>query len=199
MSTIRILQLVTLSVLGMSIAWKTQAQKTQPVGRQISVETRITNYFSNGYEVTVLYNTRSKLSFGLQAAGVLLKNRNTKGIVFSSSDVDGINIRLPWLFALKSRYHLRSDHAGFYGEISIGAEQFRITSGSEVHKNHNGFALPSVGYIWHPWRQRGLYVNPNIGYDFIFGQPAAKTINGIDYELRSAFIVPAFSIGWKFK
>ncbi len=173
------------------------AQTDELIKPSLCVETRVTNLFQSGYELSLFYNTKKNLSFGLQIAGQNI-TVNSKELVFNSSDITQLNIRIPWLLAAKTRYHLRKHHEGVYFELSVGAEQFRIKSGSETDNNYNGLILPSVGYIWHPWKRKGFYANPNIGYDFIFANPGEKVINGITYELKSSFPIPAFSLGWKF-
>ena len=163
-----------------------------------SIESRITNLLQGGYEIGFFFNSSSNFSFGIQFAAQDVRGQ-AKDLLFNSNNHDNLDIRLPWLFALKTRYHLRSHKEGVYFELSSGLEQFRIESGGETHRNNNGFILPSIGYLWHPWGRDGFYVNPNLGYIYAFGRQEERTINGTDYELRPFFPSPAISLGWKFR
>jgi len=175
-----------------------QAQDPTLIKPTISVESRITNLLQGGYEIGLFFNSKSNFSFGLQFATQNI-NGGAKELLFNSSDHDNLEIRLPWLVALKTRYHLKDHKEGIYFELSTGLEQFRISSGVETQRNNNGFILPGVGYLWHPWGREGFYINPNLGYIYAFGREGERTINGTTYELRPFFPSPALSLGWKFK
>ncbi len=163
-----------------------------------SIESRVTNLLQGGYEVGLFFNTKKNFSFGVQFAAQNVQGR-AKEILFNSSNHDNLTIRLPWLIAAKARYHFRDHKEGIYAEISAGIEQFRVTANGETHRNNNGFILPSIGYLWHPWGREGFYLNPNIGYIYAFSRQPERNINGTIYELRPFFPSPAVSVGWKFK
>ncbi|NJK82845.1 MAG: hypothetical protein HC912_02555 [Saprospiraceae bacterium] len=175
-----------------------QAQAPDLIRPTFSIESRITNLFQGGYEIGLFFNSKSNFSFGLQFAAQNVSG-GAKELLFNSSNHDNLDIRLPWLVALKTRYHLKDHKEGVYFELSTGLEQFRVSSGVETQRNNNGFILPSVGYIWHPWGREGFYLNPNVGYIYAFGREAERTINGTTYELKPFFPSPALSLGWKFK
>ncbi len=179
------------------LALNSKAQTTDSLKPCLSIETRVTNYFQGGYELSVFWNTRSNFSFGIQAAGQKIDG-NAKELVFESSNYDNIDIRISWLAAFKTRYHINKHHEGLYFEVSAGGESFRIESGNEIHNNGNGFVLPGTGYIWHPFGRKGFYINPNIGYSFVFSNQDERIINETTYKLKSSFVVPALSLGWKF-
>lgn len=189
-----------LALIGLSLAAiNAQGQgSSQDNVSGISVESRISNYFQRGYELSLFRNTNKPFSFGVQIAGQRLEGSYVKELIFKSSDIDNIDIRISWLIGFKSRYHFQQRGEGFYGELSLGGEQFQVKNRDQTQRFRNGFILPSIGYIWFPWHSEGFYINPNLGYDFILFNPGEKQINEIGYELRSSFFVPAFSIGWKF-
>ncbi len=171
--------------------------QTDSLKTSLSIETRVTNYFQEGYEFGVFWNFKNNLSIGAQIAAQTISG-NSKELVFNSSNYDALEIRINYLVGFKTRYHFKQHHEGFYGELSLGAEEFVIESAEEQQQIRNGFLLPSLGYIWHPWQRKGVYINPNIGYDFILHSRDEKFINNVTYNLKSSFFVPAFSIGWKF-
>lgn len=173
------------------------AQNQPKLKPTISVESRISNLLQEGYEIGLFYNSKGKFSYGLQYASQNVSG-NAKGLLFYSSNHDNLTISLPWLVAFKTRYHLKQHKEGFYAELSIGLEQFRVSSEGETHRNNNGFALLGIGYIWYPWGRKGFYVNPNLGYIYAFNRESEQSINGTSYELRPFFPSPAFSIGCKF-
>jgi len=175
-----------------------QAQDPTLIKATFSIESRITNLLQGGYEIGLFFNSKSNFSFGLQFAAQNV-NGGAKELLFNSSNHDNLEIRLPWLVSLKTRYHLSDHKEGLYFELSTGLEQFRISSGGETQRNNNGFILSSVGYLWHPWGREGFYVNPNVGYIYAFGRESERAINGTTYELRQFFPSPALSLGWKFK
>ncbi|MGD1840493.1 MAG: hypothetical protein ACFB0B_06295 [Thermonemataceae bacterium] len=162
-----------------------------------SIESRITNLFQGGYEIGLFFNTASNFSFGVQFAAQDISGQ-AKELLFESSNYDNLEIRLPWLFAVKARYHLQDHKEGVYFELSTGVEQFRISSDGETHRNNNGFILPSVGYLWHPWDRDGFYINPNIGYIYAFGRESERTINDTTYELRPFFPSGPFHLDGSF-
>jgi hypothetical protein len=180
------------------IASQAEAQDPNVIKPTFSIESRITNLLQGGYEIGLFFNSSSKFSFGAQLAAQNI-NGGAKELLFNSSNHDNLEIRLPWLVAVKARYHLKKHKEGVYFELSTGFEQFSISSGAETQSNNNGFILPSIGYLWHPWRREGFYVNPNVGYIYAFGRASERTINGVTYELRPLFPSPSLSLGWKFK
>ena len=164
-----------------------------------SVETRVTNYLQNGYELQVfMVLPNSRFSIGLGVAGQDVSG-NAKDLLFSSSDHDNLDIRLPWLVSGLVRYHFNESLEGFYGEISVGAEEFRIGSGEETQYIYNGFVVPLVEYRWFPWGTDGFFVNPKVGGIFTFAREDGRIINGTDYELRPLFPSPGLSVGWQFR
>lgn len=180
-----------------AIAFQAKAQDPDIIKPTFSIESRITNLFQGGYEIGLFFNSNSNFSFGVQYAAQNITG-GAKELLFNSSNFDNLEIRLPWLVAVKTRYHLENHKEGIYFELSTGLEQFRISSGGETQRNNNGFILPSIGYLWHPWGHEGFYVNPNIGYIYAFGRESERTINGTTYELRPFFPSLALSVGWKF-
>lgn len=187
----------SLSLL-MTIAFVNIAVCQNEIRPTFSIESRITNLLQGGYEIGLFFNSSSNFSFGIQFAAQDV-NGQAKELLFNSDNHDNLDISLPWLFAVKTRYHLKSHKEGIYFELSTGWEQFRISSGGDTHRNNNGFILPSVGYLWHPWGRDGFYLNPNVGYIYVFGRENERIINGTNYELRPFFPSPALSLGWKFK
>jgi len=173
------------------------SQESSPLNLTFSVETRITNLLQGGYEIGVFYNTSGHFSVGLQFAAQDVDG-TAKDLLFEGSSHDNLDIRLPWLVALKGRYHFRPHQEGFYLEASAGMEQFRIQSAGETQRNNNGFLLAGIGYLWFPWEREGFYVNPNIAATATFFREAERTINDTSYRLRPFFPSPAFSLGWKF-
>lgn len=165
-------------------------------GATISIETRITNLIQGGYEIGVFYNGPSNVSVGVQFAAQEVEGRAAP-LLFESSSHQDLDIRLPWLLAVKGRYHLAEHKEGFYVEASLGAEQFRVRSGGETQRINNGFLLAGLGYIWHPWGRDGLYVNPNLGGIMTFFREDEQVINDVSYRLRRFFPSPAFSVGWR--
>lgn len=186
----------TFSILLLFTVTQGFAQESRNVAT-FSVETRITNLFQRGYEIGVFYNTDGNFSIGLQFAAQDV-NGSAKDLLFDTSSPDALDIRLPWLVALKGRYHFNAHQEGFYVEASAGMEQFRIRSGGETQRNNNGFLLIGVGYLWFPWERDGFYLNPNIGAIAAFAREEEQIINRVPYELRPFFPSPAFSLGWKF-
>jgi len=186
-----------LPILLCFIASKSFSQESSPVNPTFSIETRITNLFQGGYEIGIFYNTTGNFSIGLQFAAQNVSGQ-AKELLFESSSHDALDIRLPWLVALKGRYHFREHQEGFYLEASAGIEQFRIRSARETQKNNNGFLLAGVGYLWYPWERDGFYINPNIGVIATFFREEERAINNTCYRLRPFFPSPAFSLGWKF-
>jgi len=173
------------------------SQESTLVNPTFSIETRITNLLQSGYEIGIFYNTSSNFSVGIQLAAQDVAG-NAKELLFESSSYDDLDIRLPWLVALKGRYHLREHQEGFYLEVSAGIEQFRIRSAGEIQRNNNGFLLIGIGYLWFPWERDGFYVNPNLGAIAAFFREEERTIQDTSYRLRPLFPSPAFSLGWKF-
>lgn len=174
------------------------AQSQTDIKSTISIESRVTNLLQGGYEIGLFFNSKSNFSFGIQFAAQNVSGQ-AKELLFESNNHDNLEIRLPWLVALKARYHLKNHQEGVYFELSTGLEQFRISSGGETQRNNNGFILPSVGYLWHPWGRDGFYINPNLGYIYAFSRESERLINGTTYELRPFFPSPAVSLGWRFK
>ena len=192
------MKLKTIYILTALFAYsQTYAQETAANASTFSIETRITNLFQGGFEVGVFYNTSSNFSVGLQLAAQNVKGR-AKELLFESSSPENLDIRLPWLVAVKGRYHFRDHQEGFYVETSAGIEQFKVRSGGETQKNNNGFLLSGIGYLWFPWERDGFYFNPNLGGVATFFRQEERTINDTSYALKRFFPSPAFSTGWKF-
>lgn len=189
--------LTILFVLFFTICKRIHAQSQTEIRSAISIESRITNLLQGGYEGSLFFNAKNHFSFGVQFAAQDIEGR-AKELLFDSDNFEELEIRIPWLIGIKTRYHLKSHKEGVYIELSAGTEQFRITSEEETQRNNNGFILPSVGYLWHPWWRSGFYINPNVGYIYAFSRESERTINGTTYELRSFFPSAAVSVGWKF-
>lgn len=168
-------------------------------GIKLSLETRITNYLQGGYEGQLFLTLpAARISVGLGVAGQNVTGR-AKELLFTGSSLDRLDIRLPWLVSGLIRYHLSPSLEGFYGELSIGGEEFRVRSGEETQRNYNGFIVPTVGYRWFPWGKDDFYVNPKVGGIFTFARGPERTINGATYQLRPFFPSPGLSLGWQFK
>jgi len=119
-------------------------------------------------------------------------------MLFITSDHSGLDIRLSWLTAIKTRYHFINPHSGIFLELSGGIEEFRIQSGVEKDENINAFLMLSTGYNWTPFEDYGLRVTPNFGMIYAFSRASEKEINNISYRLRPFFPSPALSLGWNF-
>lgn len=166
---------------------------------KIGAETRVTSYLQGGYEGQLFFTLpRAHLSMGIGVGGQNVAGR-AKELLFTSSNPSNLNIRLPWLGAVTVRYHLSPSLEGFYGELSLGGEQFRIRSGEETQRNYNGFVVPGVGYRWFPKGKTGFYVNPKMGGIFTFAREPERIINGTAYRLRPFFPSPGLSLGWQFE
>ncbi len=166
---------------------------------KVGLETRITSYLQGGYEGQLFFTLPgARLSVGIGVGGQNVAGR-AKELLFTSSNYNNLAIRLPWLAAGTVRYHLSPSLEGFYGEVSVGGEQFRVRSGQQTQRVHNGFVVPGVGYRWFPWGKTSFYVNPKIGGIFTFAREPERTINETTYRLRPFFPSPGLSLGWQFE
>lgn len=163
-----------------------------------AVESRVTSFLQGGYEAGLYYYPKnSRFSLGLAVAGQNVTGA-AKDLLFTSSNIDNLSIRLPWLVGFQTRYHFSKHMEGFFAELSVGGEEFRVTAGDRTESIYNGFVVPSIGYIWYPWQRNKFYVMPKVGGIFTFARAEERTLNGTTYELRPFFPSPGLSIGWKF-
>ena len=165
---------------------------------KFSIETRITNYFQGGYEgqfFLVLPNSRWSIGLGVAGQDV---DGTARDLLFDGSGLDALDIRLTWLVSGLVRYHFTGSLEGFYAELSVGGEEFRVDRDGESQFIHNGFVVPLVGYRWFPWNSDGFFVNPKFGGIFTFARDSERTIGDSTYELRPFFPSPGLSIGWQF-
>ncbi|MBE7177930.1 MAG: hypothetical protein INR69_16110 [Mucilaginibacter polytrichastri] len=163
-----------------------------------AIEARITTYIQGGYDIgAFIYPKRSKFSFGVLYAGHDV-NGQTRNLLFNSTDHDRLDIRLQWIASYMARYHFADHREGFFAEVGLGAEAFRVRSGDEEITNRNGFISPAIGYIWYPWGRHGFYLLPKVNGVFTLFRDDEQTINGTDFRLKGFFPTPALSLGWKF-
>lgn len=164
----------------------------------LRLETRVTNFIQGGYDVGFLYYPgRSRWGFGLSVAGQNISG-SAKELVFTGENLDPAEIRLRWLLGVQTRYHFSSGLNGFFGEVSAGLEEFRVTYGEESQADRNGFITPAVGYLWHPWKEKGFYIMPKVATPLTFARAEEQTIRDVTYRLRAIFPSPSLSLGWKF-
>ncbi|MBC8032725.1 MAG: hypothetical protein H7Y03_01165 [Chitinophagaceae bacterium] len=165
---------------------------------QFAIEARVTTYLQGGYDLGAFYYPKnSRLSFGVLVAGHDISG-NTKELLFSSNDHDKLDMRLSWIVSLQTRYHFAKHREGFFGEAGVGIEEFSVASGNSDNNDINGFIAPAFGYIWYPWQRDGFYLMPKLATVFTLFREDEQTINETRYQLKSFFLAPSLSIGWKF-
>ncbi len=87
-------------------------------GVGFGAETRLTSYLQGGYEGQVFVTfPGAPLSAGIGVGGQNVRGR-ARELLFTSSNYDNLDIRLPWLVSGFVRYHLSPSLEGFYGEVS---------------------------------------------------------------------------------
>ncbi|WP_031529629.1 hypothetical protein [Dyadobacter crusticola] len=174
-----------------------KAQDPSPRGT-FAVETRLTTYLQNGFDAAVFYYpSQSKFSFGAIYATHEI-NGNTRSLIFESNNRDALSIRLTWLAGIISRYHFLESRKGFFGEVGVGVEEFKVHIEEQVHGKTNGFISPAVGFMWFPWKAVGLYVLPKITANVIVGRGREQRLRETTFRLRPVFPAPSIAIGWKF-
>lgn len=166
----------------------------------LAAETRVTTYLQGGgYDLGIYYHPENtRFSFGLLGAGHDI-NSTVSELIFDSNGHDQLDIRLNWLVSVITRYHFAKHGEGFFVELGIGAEEFRVSSGNGTITNRNGFVSPSIAYTWYPWRRSGFYVLPKLTGNFILFRPDEQVINAsTTFRLKPVFAAPSIAIGWKF-
>lgn len=190
-------QIFLLSML-FSLACSATAQDTAFRKPGLALETRITTYLQGGYDLGIFYHPRNtRLSIGIFGANHDITGM-TKEWVFSSNNHDNLDIQLNWLFSLMTRYHLAEHGEGFFAELGLGMEEFKVSASGQSIANTNGFVSPSVGYTWYPWKRSGLYIMPKLTANFILFREEEQTIHTSTFRLKQVFAAPSFAIGWKF-
>ncbi len=190
-------QIFLLSAL-LSLACHTAAQDTAFRKPGLSLETRITTYLQNGYDLGIFYHPRkTRLSIGIFGANHDITGM-TKEWVFSSNDHDNLDIRLNWLFSIMTRYHIPKHGEGLFAELGLGMEEFEVSAGGQNIANTNGFVSPSIGYTWYPWKRSRLYIMPKLTANFILFREEEQMIHTATFRLKQAFAAPSLAIGWKF-
>lgn len=175
------------------------AQDNKDAKPQLALEARVTTYFQSGLDLAAFYYPKqTKLSFGLLLATHNV-NGATKEWLFSSNNYDALDIRLTWIASLLARYHFAAHQEGFFAELGLGAEAFRVKAGNETITNTNGFFAPSAGYIWYPRGRKGFYLLPKLtGVLTLFRAEEQVIDHATTFRLKPAFVTPSFAIGWKF-
>ncbi|GAA0554888.1 hypothetical protein [Chitinophaga japonensis] len=166
---------------------------------ELALEARITTYLQGGYDLGALYYPKgTKWSFGFLVARHDITGI-TKEWLFDSNNHDALDMRLNWIASFLSRYHFAAHKEGFFAELGLGIEEFRVSAGAETFSNTNGFIAPAIGYIWYPWGRSGFYLMPKVnGVLTLFRADEQTMAHGTTFRLKPFFATPSFSIGWKF-
>lgn len=123
-----------------------------------------------------------------------------KELVFNGDNLDALDIDLPFIVGLNARYFFRPEQNGFYTQLALGNEIFRVRAGDEVQSNPNQFAVLSLGYLWKFKREQatGWYLNGRIGANVVWNGGGSYQIGNTSYELRPLFPNPALVLGYRF-
>ncbi|MGA0558405.1 hypothetical protein ACO2Q8_17220 [Larkinella sp. VNQ87] len=174
------------------------AQEAARPKPSLALEARISTYLQGGYDLAVFYHPpNTRFSVGMLVAGHAI-NGFAKELIFTSSQYEDLDMRLSWIVSLQTRYHWARHKEGFFGEVGVGAEEFRVAFGSETFSHVNGFLAPAVGYTWHPWQRDGLYLMPKVASVLTVFRADEQPIGETSYRLRPFFLSPSLTVGWKF-
>jgi hypothetical protein len=179
--------------------WVCAQNTTNDSPSLVSAELTLNNLISGGFNTNVFFSASKRWSFGVGLGNGPIDGL-AKDLVFQGNNLDALDIDLPMIVGLTGRYFLGENQRGFYGQIAVGNEIFRIRNQSAEQTIHNQFAVIAAGFLWKFNRQnpKGLYLNANIGANFVWNTLGKRTINNIEYELRPLFPNPNLILGWKF-
>jgi hypothetical protein len=164
---------------------------------QVGIETRVSNYFQQGYDVKLLYYpSDSHFSYGISIGGLNVTG-NVKDWVYEGKNVGLLDIRLIWAASFLTRYHFKKNRKQFFIELAGGIEEFRVKYQEVPRYSNNAFISPSAGFYWFPFKF-GLYAMPKLSANFLFFRDSEKTISEINYQLRFLHLSPSIAMGWKF-
>lgn len=165
----------------------------------LNVEISLNDLAIGGVSAGFFWDTERHWSFGVGIGNGPIDGL-AKDLVFDGENLDALDIDLPFIVGLNARYFFRPEQNGFFTQLSIGNEIFRIQAGDEVQSNPNQFAVISLGYLWKLKRGQatGWYLQPRIGANFVWNGGGVYKIGDTSYELRPLFPNPALVLGHRF-
>lgn len=165
----------------------------------LNVEINVNDLVIGGVSLGFFWHTERHWSLGVGLGNGSIEGV-AKELVFEGDDLDALDIDLPFIVGLNARYFFRPKQNGFYTQLAVGNEIFRIRAEDKVQSNPNQFAVLSVGYLWKFNRKlpTGWYLNARIGANVVWNGGGVYKIGNTSYELRPVFPNPGLMLGYRF-
>jgi hypothetical protein len=175
------------------------ADRTRPA---VVVSSQVTTWPQGGYHLDVSFRPPDRrVEIGGSVSGAAVRGF-AKDLVFDiEGNEDDLDMRLRWVAGLGVRYWLTDSRSSAWVGLTTGIEEFRVRaedSGSGGLRDRNGFIGLQLGYRWHPWSGRGLFLQPQIAVNVLVFRPDVREVAGTSYRLRSVHPSPTLALGWAF-
>ncbi len=143
--------------------------------------------------LTVLYNWLSDWSISTDKSIVHIIKPNIGSWIFMAM-MSSLG------YAVFAEFYLKNNRRGFYygPSIFLYNKSVELSSTNEIAKFRTLYPNLRAGYVWYPFKNINLYLNPwfNIGSEINIDNN--NSLNGIDYEPSKFYYIVALHIGYSF-
>ncbi len=188
--------LLIISAILFSIS--TKAQDTIKTN-YISLELDPAPFILGGYSFSLKYSPKNmpKTAFMASVYGSDFPN----SMMSKENQENGwTNLKLETSYAVFAEFYLKNNRRGFYygPSMFLYNKSVELSSTNEITKFRTLYPNLRAGYVWYPFKNINLYLNPwfNIGSEINIDNN--NSLNGIDYKPSKFYYIVALHIGYSF-
>lgn len=165
----------------------------------ISLELDPAPFVLGGYSFSVKYSLKNmpKVAF---MASVYSSDLPNSMMSTENKENGWTNSKLETSYAVFAEFYLKNNRQGFYYGPSIFLYNKSVEQNSTHESAKFSTLYPNVraGYVWYPFNNINLYLNPwlNIGSEINLDND--NSLNGIEYESSKFYYIVALHVGYSF-
>ncbi len=188
--------LLIISAILFSIS--TKAQDTIKTN-YISLELDPAPFILGGYSFSLKYSPKNMPKTAFMAS--VYSSDLPNSMMSKENQENGwTNSKLETSYAVFAEFYLKNNRRGFYygPSIFLYNKSVELSSTNEIAKFRTLYPNLRAGYVWYPFKNINLYLNPwfNIGSEINIDNN--NSLNGIDYEPSKFYYIVALHIGYSF-
>lgn len=185
-------------VFSLFLAVSIFGQKSEPA--QLSVEIDPAPFILKGYSVSVKYSPKRTQKMAWMVS--VYQSDFPNGMMTKvNRDRGWTNMKLKTSYATFVEFYLNQERKGFY----FGPSVFWYNKSVDLQSVNNRIEFSTIypnariGYVWYPFRNLDLYVNPwfNVGSEI--NLDAKNQLDGIVFEPNKLNYIVALHIGYSFQ
>jgi hypothetical protein len=167
-------------------------------GTQLAIEIDPAPYLLNGYSLSLKYSPKQTPKVAYMAS--VYQSDFPEGLMMETNKNNGWkDMKIETSYAAFAEFYLNEKRKGFY----FGPSVFWYNKSVELEAINSPTKFSTIypniraGYIWYPFKNLDLYLNPWLNVGSEINLDSNNQLNGVEFEPNKFNYILALHIGYK--